>query len=131
MLLLAGFLFMSFAGQAAAKDFYEGKTIRILVCCTPGGFYDRWSRLFARYMGKYIPGKPEIIVQNMPGAGGLIATNYTYKVAKQDGTAIVSPLGGQYLDQVAGRKEVLFDIWPSVQWLGTQEVSHSGALLPP
>ena len=124
VLLLAGFLFMSFAGQAAAKDFYEGKTIRILVCCTPGGFYDRWSRLFARYMGKYIPGKPEIIVQNMPGAGGLIATNYTYKVAKQDGTAIVSPLGGQYLDQVAGRKEVLFD-FSKFQWLGTQEVSHS------
>ena len=124
VLLLAGFLFMSFAGQAAAKDFYEGKTIRILVCCTPGGFYDRWSRLFARYMGKYIPGKPEIIVQNMPGAGGLIATNYTYKVAKQDGTAIVSPLGGQYLDQVAGRKEVLFD-FGKFQWLGTQEVSHS------
>ena len=123
-LLLAGFLFMSFAGQAAAKDFYEGKTIRILVCCTPGGFYDRWSRLFARYMGKYIPGKPEIIVQNMPGAGGLIATNYTYTVAKQDGTAIVSPLGGQYLDQVAGRKEVLFD-FGKFQWLGTQEVSHS------
>ena len=124
VLLLAGFLFMSFAGQAAAKDFYEGKTIRILVCCTPGGFYDRWSRLFARYMGKYIPGKPEIIVQNMPGAGGLIATNYTYKVAKQDGTAIVSPLGRQYLDQVAGRKEVLFD-FSKFQWLGTQEVSHS------
>ena len=124
VLLLAGFLFMSFAGQAAAKDFYEGKTIRILVCCTPGGFYDRWSRLFARYMGKYIPGKPEIIVQNMPGAGGLIATNYTYTVAKQDGTAIVAPLGGQYLDQVAGRKEVLFD-FGKFQWLGTQEVSHS------
>ena len=60
----------------------------------------------------------------MPGAGGLIATNYTYKVAKQDGTAIVSPLGSQYLDQVAGRKEVLFD-FGKFQWLGTQEVSHS------
>ena len=123
-LFLAGFLFMSLAGQAAAKDFYEGKTIRIIVCCSPGGFYDRWARLFARYMGKYIPGKPEIIVQNMPGAGGLIATNYVYKVAKQDGTAIVSPLGGQYLDQVAGRKEVLFD-FGKFQWLGTQEISHS------
>jgi tripartite-type tricarboxylate transporter receptor subunit TctC len=124
VLLLAGFIFMSFAGQAGAKDFYEGKTIRILVCCSPGGFYDRWARLFARHMGQYIPGKPDIIVQNMPGAGGLIATNYTYKVAKQDGTAIVSPLGGQYLDQVAGRKEVLFD-FGKFQWLGTQEVSHS------
>jgi len=124
VLLLAGFLLMSFVGQAAGKDFYEGKTIRILVCCSPGGFYDRWARLFARYMGNYIPGKPDIIVQNMPGAGGLIATNYAYKVAKQDGTAIIAPLGGQYLDQVAGRKEVLFD-FGKFQWLGTQEVAHS------
>ncbi len=124
VLLLAGFIFTSFAGQAAAKDFYEGKTIRILVCCSPGGFYDRWARLFARYMGKYIPGKPDIIVQNMPGAGSLIAANYTYNIAKQDGTAMVMPLAGLYLDQVVGRKEVRFDI-AKFQWLGTQEVSHS------
>ena len=124
VLLLAGFLFMSFAGQAAAKDFYEGKTIRILVCCSPGGFYDRWARLFARHMGQYIPGKPDIIVQNMPGAGSLIAANYTYNIAKQDGTAFVMPLAGLYLDQVVGRKEVRFDI-AKFQWLGTQEVSHS------
>ena len=70
------------------------------------------------------PGSPKSSSRTCPGPGGLIATNYTYKVAKQDGTAIVSPLGGQYLDQVAGRKEVLFD-FGKFQWLGTQEVSHS------
>ena len=115
---------MSFAGQSAAKDFYEGKTIRILVCCSPGGFYDRWARMFARHMGQYIPGKPDIIVQNMPGAGSLIAANYVYNIAKQDGTAIVMPLAGLYLDQVVGRKEVRFDM-AKFQWIGTQEVSHS------
>jgi tripartite-type tricarboxylate transporter receptor subunit TctC len=124
VLLLAGAIGMSFAGQAAAKDFYEGKTIRILVCCSPGGFYDRWARLFARHMGQYIPGKPDIIVQNMPGAGSLIAANYVYNIAKQDGTAIVMPLAGLYLDQVVGRKEVRFDM-AKFQWIGTQEVSHS------
>ena len=124
VLLLAGFLFMSFSSQATAKEFYEGKTIRILVCCSPGGFYDRWARLFARHMGQYIPGKPDIIVQNMPGAGSLIAANYVYNIAKQDGTALVMPLAGLYLDQVVGRKEVRFDI-AKFQWIGTQEVSHS------
>lgn len=124
VLLLAGFFFMSFSGQAAAKDFYEGKVIRILVCCSPGGFYDRWARLFARHLGKHIPGNPDIIVQNMPGAGSLIAANYVYNIAKQDGTAIVMPLAGLYLDQVVGRKEVRFDI-ARFQWIGTQEVSKT------
>jgi tripartite-type tricarboxylate transporter receptor subunit TctC len=53
----------------AQDDFYKGKTIRIMVGSTAGGFYDRWGRLLAKYMSKYIPGQPEIIVQNMTGAG--------------------------------------------------------------
>jgi tripartite-type tricarboxylate transporter receptor subunit TctC len=57
-----------------SETFYKGKTIRIIVGFTPGGFYDRWARLLARYMPKYIPGSPEFIVQNMPGAGSIIAT---------------------------------------------------------
>ena len=70
---------------AQADPFYKGKTIRIIVGSTPGGFYDRWARLFARYMAKYIPGQPEIIAQNMPGAGSVIATNHVFGVAKPDG----------------------------------------------
>jgi tripartite-type tricarboxylate transporter receptor subunit TctC len=61
---------------AQADPFYKGKTIRIYIGSTAGGFYDRWARLFARYMGKYIPGNPEIIAQNMPGAGSVIAANH-------------------------------------------------------
>lgn len=60
---------------AQEKPFYEGKTIRIVVGFTSGGFYDRWSRLLARYVPKYISGNPEMIVQNMPGAGALVAAN--------------------------------------------------------
>jgi tripartite-type tricarboxylate transporter receptor subunit TctC len=106
--------------QAQAEPFYQGKTIRIVVCCTPGGLYDRWARLLARYMPKYIPGNPEIIVQNMPGASGIIATNYVYNVAKPDGLAVVMPLAATYLAQVVGHKEVRFDV-QKFNWVGTQE----------
>jgi tripartite-type tricarboxylate transporter receptor subunit TctC len=95
---------------AQADQFYKGKTIRIMVGSTAGGFYDRWGRLFGKYMGKYIPGQPEIIVQNMTGAGSVIVTNHVYNVAKPDGLTLVMPLNGVYIDQFVGRKEVQFDM---------------------
>lgn len=61
---------------AQTDPFYKGKTIRIIVGLSAGGGYDRSARLISRYMGKYIPGSPEMIVQNMPGAGSVIAANY-------------------------------------------------------
>ena len=70
------YLFGSPSRGAAQEPFYKGKTIRIIVGFTPGGFYDRWARLYSRYMPKYIPGSPEILVQNMPGAGSLVAANH-------------------------------------------------------
>lgn len=84
VLLLAA----SVNATAQEKPFYEGKTVRIVVGFTSGGFYDRWSRLLARYVPKYIPGNPEMIVQNMPGAGGLVAANHVYSVAKPDGLTL-------------------------------------------
>ncbi len=108
---------------AQEKSFYKGKTVRIIVCCSPGGFYDRWARLFSRYLGKYMPGNPDFIVQNMPGAGSLIATNYVNKVAKPDGLSILMPLGNIYMAQFIGMKEVRFDI-SKFNWIGTQEKSH-------
>ena len=62
-----------------AAPFYEGKTIRIIVGMSPGGGFDNYARILSRHMAKYIPGKPAIIVENMTGAGTLIAANYTYK----------------------------------------------------
>jgi len=109
--------------QAQTEPFYKGKTIRIVVGFTPGGFYDRWARLFARHMGKYIPGNPEIIVQNMPGAGSLVATNYVYSVAKPDGLTVVMPNSNIYMDQLVGRKEVQFDL-RKFHPIGTQEKNH-------
>jgi len=108
--------------QAQAEPFYKGKTIRIVVGFTPVGFYDRWARLLARYMPKYIPGNPEIVVQNMPGAGGLIAANHVYSVAKPDGLTLASISYGAYLDQLVGRKEVQYDVH-KFHWIGSPEKS--------
>jgi tripartite-type tricarboxylate transporter receptor subunit TctC len=105
--------------QAVAQEpFYKGKAIRIMVGFTPGGFYDRWARLYARYMPKYIPGNPEIIVQNMPGAGSLVAANHVYNVAKPDGLTLVMTHYNFYLDQLVGRKEVQFDA-RKFGWIGS------------
>lgn len=100
------------ASEATAQTeaFYKGKTIRIMVGSTAGGFYDRWARLFAKYLPKYIPGQPEIVAQNMTGAGSVIAANHVFNVAKPDGLTLVMPLNGVYIDQFVGRKEVQFDM---------------------
>ena len=107
----------------AQAPFYQGKTVKIVVGFTPGGFYDRWARLLSRYLPKYIPGNPEFIVQNMPGAGSMIAANHVYAVAKPDGLTVVMPNSNIYLDQLSGRKEVQFDL-RKFHWIGTQEKNH-------
>jgi tripartite-type tricarboxylate transporter receptor subunit TctC len=113
-------LFCHQSGQAQTDTFYSGKTIRVVVGFTPGGFYDRWARLIARYMPRYIPGHPEMIVQNMPGASSVIAANYVYNVAKGDGLTILAPINSLYLDQIVERTEVRFDL-RKFDWIGTQE----------
>jgi len=79
---------MASAAQATTHEFYKGKTIRIIVSAAAGGGFDTYSRTIARQMGKHIPGNPSLIVANMTGAGGLIAANHVYKVAKPDGLTI-------------------------------------------
>lgn len=118
-LLISLFLLVAWSPKAYSQaPYYQGKTIKIAVGFTPGGFYDRWARLLSRYMPKYIPGNPEMIVQNMPGAGSVIATNYVYNVAKPDGLTMGMPASGIYLDQVVGRKEAQFDL-RKMRWVGT------------
>jgi tripartite-type tricarboxylate transporter receptor subunit TctC len=107
----------------AQDSFYQGRTVRIVVGFTPGGFYDRWARHLARHMGKYIAGSPEIIVQNMPGAGSVIAANYVYSVAKPDGLTLGMPSANIYMDQLVGRGEVKFDV-RKFNWIGTQDKRH-------
>ena len=104
--------------QAQSTPFYKDKTIRIIVGFTSGGLYDQYARLLARHMGKYLPGNPNIIVQNMPGAGSLTATNYVYGVAKPDGLTLGMVGSGIYLDQLLGRKEATFDV-AKLLWIGS------------
>src|ERR687895_121348 len=111
-------LFWNSTAQAQSSPFYKDKTIRIIVGFTSGGLYDQYARVLARHMGKYIPGNPNILVQNMPGAGSLTATNYVYSVAKPDGLTLGMPGSGIYLDQLLGRKEAIFDVAKLV-WLGS------------
>ncbi|MBI4524895.1 MAG: hypothetical protein HY695_13920 [Deltaproteobacteria bacterium] len=103
-------------GQTA--PFFQGKVIRVIVGYTPGGLYDQYARILSRHMPKHIPGNPEMVVQNMPGAGSLIASNYVYGVAKPDGLTLGMVSSGVYLDQLLGRKEVNYDV-RKFPWIGS------------
>lgn len=108
------------AGLHAQAPFYEKKTIQVVVGSAPGGLYDRWARLFAQYMGKHIPGNPNMIAQNMPGGGSMVAANYLYGLAKPDGLTIGMFQTHMYLQQLVGVKEVKYDM-KKFNWLGSQE----------
>lgn len=104
-----GFTLLAIRTPAATDNFYDGKTLRIIVGASAGGGVDTYARTIARHMGKHISGKPAIIVENMAGAGSLIAANHIYKVAKPDGLTIGSFLGGLVLQKLLGRQGMEFD----------------------
>src|SRR5947207_15785737 len=93
-------LLLSVNSANAQEPFYQGKTVRVIVGASAGGGYDTYSRTIARHMGKYIPGNPTFVVENMPGAGFLISANYIYKVAKPDWLTIGHFIGGLFLQQL-------------------------------
>jgi tripartite-type tricarboxylate transporter receptor subunit TctC len=107
-------------GLHAQTNFYQGKTITVIVGTVPGGLYDLWGRLFGRVMGKHIPGNPTMVVQNMPGGGSMVAANYLFGVAKPDGLTIGMFQTHMYLQQLVKRPEVKFDV-RKFTWLGSQE----------
>jgi tripartite-type tricarboxylate transporter receptor subunit TctC len=96
---------------------FQGKTVTIVVGTVAGDLYDLYARAIALFMGKYLPGNPNIIVQNMPGAGHMIAANYVYNVAKPDGLTLGAINAGLYFEQLIGRSEVKFD-WTKFNWIG-------------
>ena len=115
--VLALVLIFPIAATAQAP-YYQDKTVRIVAGYGAGSVDDAWTRLIASYLAKHIPGNPNMIVQNMPGAGAMIAANYVYKVAKPDGLTLGGIRSGLYFDQLVGRKEVQFD-WTKFTWLGS------------
>ena len=126
-LLLAAISFLS-AGKIelfAAQSAFEGKVIRIVVGFSAGGGFDTYSRAIARHIGKHIPGNPSIVVENMTGAGSIVAANHLYRVAKPDGLTIGNFHGFQILNQVLGAPGIEFDA-RKLQWLGVP-VQDTGA----
>src|SRR5262245_8420853 len=105
------------AAAFAQDDFYRGKTIRIVVGYSAGGGFDTYSRAIARHLAKHIPGKPAVIVENMPGAAGLVAANSIYRAGRPDGLTIVNFQGTQVMGQILGRDGVEFDA-RKYEWLG-------------
>jgi tripartite-type tricarboxylate transporter receptor subunit TctC len=102
-------LILSASSAVQAQSFFAGKTMRIVVGFAAGGGYDTYARVIARHMGKHIPGNPTITVDNMVGAGSLIAANHLYKVAKPDGLTIGHFTGGLFMGQVLGQPGIEFD----------------------
>ena len=102
---------------SSVESFYRGKTVRILVGYGAGGPYDTFSRIVARYMAQYIPGRPTIVVENRPGAASLLAANQVYNSEPKDGTAIVSASSGLPMLQLLGKEGVSFDA-ARFNWLG-------------
>ena len=94
---------------ASVEEFYRGKNLRIVVGFSAGGGFDTYARALARHMSKHIPGSPTVVVENMTGAGSLIAANHIYKVAKPDGLTIGHFIGGLFLGQVLGQPGIEFD----------------------
>jgi len=104
--------------QPQAAPYYQGKTITFIVGFAPGGAYDRNTRLLARYLPKYIPGEPALIVQNMPGGSSMIAANHVFRVSKPDGLTIGSINQGLQIAQLMKVKEMTFDL-RKFAWIGS------------
>jgi len=122
--LVLGCLLLAVSAHAQAP-FYQGKTIRVIVGTPPGNLYDFWARLIVDYMGRHIPGNPSFIVQNMPGAGHVVAVNYVYSNVKPDGLTIIgSVIPSLYLNQLIGRSEIQFD-WSKFTCIGSPARGNS------
>ena len=116
--IVAAVLALLIALPAYAQSFYEGKTVTIVTSTGVGGTYDVTARLIARHMPRFIPGKPNMVVQNMPGGGNVLATNFMYAIAPKDGTSIASVHNAMPVQQVLGGQGVRFDAG-KFEWLGS------------
>lgn len=111
------------SGKETAADFFRGKTVQIVVGYGAGGGFDIYARLISRYLPKYIPGAPTVIVENKPGAGSLLAASYVYNVAPKDGTVIGNFSGDVFVQYALGGKGTNFDP-KKFQYLGAPVSDH-------
>ena len=110
---LALLLALALAGRRRGgdddEDFYRGKTVSLIIPIGPGGAYDTYARLVARYLGKWLPGNPTIVPRNMPGAGGTIASNHVYNLAPQDGTTLTIITSSFAMEQLFENPQIKYD----------------------
>src|SRR5947207_528532 len=129
---LAGAIFFGMTQNVRAatggQDFYSGKVVRIIVGFSAGGGFDTYARTLSRSMGKYIPGHPTVIVENMTGAGSLIAANHIFRVAKPDGLTIGAFNGNLILARLIGAQGVDFDP-TKMGWMGAPGNNHDLCVL--
>jgi tripartite-type tricarboxylate transporter receptor subunit TctC len=123
VIFMATALITSSFASAASDEFYRGKVIRVVVGFSAGGGFDAYARALSRRIGKYIPGEPSVIVENMPGAGSLIAANHVYRVAKPDGLTIGHFNGNQILGQLLDSPGIEFDA-RKMGWIGAPGYNH-------
>jgi tripartite-type tricarboxylate transporter receptor subunit TctC len=126
--IVAAVLALLVALPAHAQFFYEGKTITIVTSTGVGGTYDVTARLISRHMPRFIPGKPSMIVQNMPGGGNVLATNFMYTIAPKDGTSIATVHNAMPLHQILGGQGVRFDAG-KFEWLGSSGAENEVILV--
>jgi tripartite-type tricarboxylate transporter receptor subunit TctC len=104
----------------AVEDFYKGKTINLYVGYPPGGGYDIYARLVARFIGRHIPGNPSLVVRNMPGAGSRTAASYVANVVPKDGLSLGAVHQALALGQAMGDKGIKFDT-SKFNWIGSPD----------
>lgn len=121
---LAAVAALSFSpSNVAAEVSYKGKTIKIVIPYGPGGTYDKYGVIFANHYGRHIPGNPNIILQHMPGAGGVKAMNWVYNVAPKDGYTMIVPLDNSVVNQLMRPEKMRFDAG-KFTWLGSSNQTN-------
>jgi tripartite-type tricarboxylate transporter receptor subunit TctC len=119
LLITAALVAAASAAVAQTPEaFYRGKQVRLIIASGSGGGYDTYGRVLARWMPNYVPGKPTFVVQNMDGAGGLKATNYTYAVVPKDGTYFTATYNALTIEQLIGGHGVEYDTL-KFNWIGS------------
>jgi tripartite-type tricarboxylate transporter receptor subunit TctC len=106
------------AEPASVEEFYKANPVTMIVGYSPGAAYDLYARIVAQYLGKYIPGQPKVIVQNMPGAGSMNSVNYLYSIAKKDGSQIAAFARGIAMQPLLDNTGVKFDS-TKLTWIGS------------
>ena len=106
------------AEPALSQEFYKGKQVRMVIASGAGGGYDTYARVLSRHLSNNIPGKPNIVDQNMPGASGMAATNWGYKVAPKDGLVVVSTYNALLLEPMFGNKSAQYNP-REFEWIGS------------